>query len=480
MTGPARRSALDPGPEETREAIRIVGEAIARWYAGLGRLHPAGTAHDPATGGIRPDWRPPFEPEPLPERGEDLEGLVRLVSERLAPDAGVVGHPGYLAYVAGAGNLVSVLGQALAMAINPYTGTYATAPALVRIEDQVVRWFAGIVGFPADAGGLLTTGSSLAILSAVIAARERAAAPWDRARCYVSDQAHHAVGKALFAAGFKAANVVVLPSRGFRLDPDLLDDRLRRDRAAGLVPVLAVATAGSTNAGLVDPLEDAAAACAEHGVWFHCDAAYGGFFRLLEEATVLRGMERADSISLDPHKSLSMPYGTGALLIRRVADLRFPRDLAASYMPPVEEGDLRYEYGEIGPELSRDFRGLRVWLAIRHLGIAPFRDNLREKWFLVRRLAEAIAAIPDLEPVTAPDLTVLTFRTKGDRDGAQTRELLSRLNGGGRFFLTGCRLDGRPAIRACLLGFRCDAAVVEALIDALRAESAAVAARIGR
>ncbi len=202
------------------------------------------------------------------------------------------------------------------MALNPYTGTYSTAPALVRLEDEVLRWFATIVGYPDDAGGFLTTGSSLAVLSR----GDRGAgaggdAPWDRARIYVGDQTHHCLGKALFAAGFRPENLVVLPARDYRLDPAQLADAIAADRARGLVPVLVVGSAGTTNTGRVDPLAAIADVCAAHGAWFHCDAAYGGFFRLLTETDdLLRGMERADSISLDPHKSLAMPYGTGALL----------------------------------------------------------------------------------------------------------------------------------------------------------------------
>jgi aromatic-L-amino-acid decarboxylase len=449
---PVRKLDLTDG--ELAEALRVVGDAIRRWNSGLASLSPAGTAHDAASQGVRADWAPPFAPAPPPEEGEDLAALVDRIVSDFAPDAQVVGHPGFLGYAAGAGNLVSALAQALAMALNPYTGTMSTAPAFVRIEDEVIRWFGAIVGYPAEAGGILTTGSSLAILSAVIAARERARAPWERARCYASDQAHHAVGKALFAAGFRPENLVVLPSRDGRLDVEALCARVRRDRGAGLAPVLVVGTAGTTNAGRVDPLDAIADLCAECGTWFHCDAAYGGFFRLLPEIEILRGMERADSISLDPHKSLSMPYGTGALLVRRVADLRFPRGLDASYMPPVLEDDLRYEYGEISPELSRDFRGLRVWLAIRAFGLAAFRENLREKRRQALWLSEVIRGRPHLELVTEPDLSILTFRVREDSDDAKTRALLTRLNSGGRLFLTSAVLGGRFSIRVCLLNFR--------------------------
>jgi aromatic-L-amino-acid decarboxylase len=461
---------------ELRQAIGVIGEAMVQWQENLPHLSPAGTAHDPATGGVRSDWAAPPH-TPLPETGEDLARLVDHVLHDLAPDAQVVGHPRYFGYVAGAGNPVSSLAQALAMTLNPYAGTFTTAPALVRLEDDVLHWFAQIVGYPDDAGGFLTTGSSLAVLSAVIAARERAQAPWDRARIYAGDQTHHCLGKALFAAGYRPENLVVLPSRDFRLDAGRLDDTITADHGRGLVPVLVVGSAGTTNTGRVDPLDAIADVCAAHGAWFHCDAAYGGFFNLLPEADdLLRAMARADSISLDPHKALAMSYGTGALLARRVADLRFPRGLADSYMPPLDDADLRLEYGELGPELSRDFRGLRVWLALRHFGLAPFRENLREKWWLARDLAAALAAGPEVEVVTAPELTVLTLRMRDDPDDRLTRELLARVNASGRAFLTSCRLEGRFSIRVCLLGFRVDEASVQGLLAVLQEESARVAA----
>lgn len=467
-------SPLDLDAAATRDAIRAVGEGIARWYESIRGLAPAGASLDPATGGVRRDWTPPDllgDAQP-PESGAPLEPLVRFVTDAIGPDGGIVGHPGYMAYVAGSANVVSVLGHALAAAVNPYTGTFATAPAAVRLEDQVIRWFARIVGFPDDAGGFLTTGSSLAILSAVIAARERASAPWETARCYVSDQTHHCVGKALFAAGFRRENLVIVPTREFSMDAAALAACMEADRAAGHVPVLVVGTAGSTNTGRADPLARIADIAAAHGAWFHCDAAYGGFFRLADDLPCLRGMERADSISLDPHKALQMPYGTGALLVRHVRDLRFPRNLAATYMPPMEESDLRLEYSDIGPELTRDFRGLRVWLAIRHFGLAAFRENLRAKLALAKRAAAALDAMPAIERPAPVDLAILTFRVRGDASGDRTRSLLRAINEDGRFFLTACLLDGRPAIRICMLGFRCDERIVDALLDRIRRGSA--------
>jgi aromatic-L-amino-acid decarboxylase len=447
---------------------------MVSWQRDMPKLSPAGTAHDPATGGIR---RTGISPPSLPfaETGGDLADLVAHVLHDLAPDAQVVGHPRFFGYVAGAGNAISALGQALAMTLNPYTGTYTTAPALVRLEADVVREFAAMVGYPADAGGLLTTGSSLALLSAVIAARERAQAPWERARIYACDQTHHCLGKALFAAGYRPENLVVLPAREYRTDAAQLEEVIAADRARGLVPVLVVGSAGSTNTGRVDPLEAIAAVCARHGTWFHCDAAYGGFFRLLPEAApLLRGMELADSISLDPHKSLAMPYGTGALLVRRVVDLRFPRGLPGSYMPPLDEADLRYEYGEIGPELSRDFRGLRVWLALHYFGLAAFRQNLQEKWRQARWLAAELRQVSGLEIVTEPELTVFTLRCRHDPDDGRTRALLARVNASGRAFLTSCQLDGRFVIRVCVLGFRVGPADLADLCALLRHEAQSV------
>jgi aromatic-L-amino-acid decarboxylase len=262
----------------------------------------------------------------------------------------------------------------------------------------------------------------------VIAARQTRPAPHGQRRVYVSDQAHHCIGKALFAAGFMPEETCVLPTEDGRLSPSAVKQRIQKDREQGLHPILLFATAGTTNTGRVDPLDELASIAQQEKLWYHVDAAYGGFFRLVPECTILKGIERADSLSLDPHKSLYMPYGTGVLLMRDARQLVWPRGFESSYMqePDPEQPN----YSDMSPELSRDFRGLRLWLSLKTFGLENYRRELSEKWQIARQLAGWIQAEPGLELTAAPDLSLLAFRVREDQDDKKTAALLLAMRPG--------------------------------------------------
>jgi 5-histidylcysteine sulfoxide synthase len=401
-----------------------------------------------------------------PEKGEDLNQLLQSLVQNLSQHDERVGHPGYMAYVAGAAQPVAAIGQALAMLLNPYTGTYATAPTAVQLEEQVIRWLLTMMNFPEDGGGWITTGSSMAIFSAVIAARQTHAGPFGQRRVYVSDQAHHCIGKALFAAGFLPEETFILPTVDGRLSPAAVQQQIQKDREQGLYPLLLFATAGTTNTGRVDPLDELATIADREKLWYHVDAAYGGFFRLVPECTVLKGIERSDSLSLDPHKSLYMPYGTGVLLMRDAKNLQWPRGFESSYMqqPDPEQPN----YSDMSPELSRDFRGLRLWLSLKTFGLENYRRELSEKWQIARQLAGWIQAEPKLELTAAPDLSLLAFRVREDQDDRKTAALLLAINRSQRFYLTACRYEKRLQIRVCVLGFRTKGQTIQDLMDHIR------------
>ncbi|MES2744601.1 MAG: pyridoxal-dependent decarboxylase [Bdellovibrionota bacterium] len=446
-------SPFDWSAAEIEAAYKAFSNAIGPWWENLSTLNPSGLAHDPATHGVRPEVNIYSDNRP-PENGLDLAVLIQSVIKDLGSDSQVVGHPHYLAYVAGAANPVAPIGQALSMMLNPYTGTFATAPRAVQLEDQTIRWLMTMMNWPDAGTGLLTTGSSLAIFSAVLAAREARVAPQGKRRVYVSDQAHHCFGKALFGAGFLPEETIVIPSDKGRLNPERAREAIRRDKSSGLTPVMLVGTAGTTNLGRVDPLDDLADICRDEDLWFHVDGAYGGFFKLLGEATVLKGLERGDSLSLDPHKAFSMPYGTGALLVRDVKSITWPRGLNASYMPPFSSDHMRLEYSDITPELSRDFRGLRLWLSIKHFGLEIFRQHLLAKWKQARYLAERFKETGKIELVSDPDLSLFAWKLKNDLDGNRSRRLFQAINSSGHFFVTACEWEKTFVIRTCILGFR--------------------------
>lgn len=400
--------------------------------------------------------------EPLPEAGTPYGKLLDLLFRKAVPASINTAGPGYLAYVPGGGLFHSAVADLIADAVNRYTGIYAAAPALVQLEANVLDWLRQIAGFPPEARGLLTSGGSMSNLIALVTARrERLPEDFLKGTLYVSDQTHHSLAKSAVLAGFPPANVREVPSDDlFRIRLDALEERIAEDRRRGLTPFLVVGNAGTTNSGAVDPLPELAEIAHRHSLWFHVDGAYGGFFRLTEEGrTILRGLELADSLVLDPHKSLFLPYGTGALLVRDGAALRRTHSAEADYMPPAQDDPALLDFAEMSPELTRPYRGLRLWLPIKLLGIAPFRDALQEKLDLAREAADEVRKLPGIEMVAEPELSLFAFRqVRPGLDGPGLDrlnvKLLRGINDRKRVFLTGTRLGGRFTLRMCVLSFR--------------------------
>jgi aromatic-L-amino-acid/L-tryptophan decarboxylase len=412
--------------------------------------------------------------EPLPETGRPYEDLLDLVFERVVPKGFGTAGPGYLAYIPGGGILHSAVADFIADGVNRYVGVFAAAPGLAQLEANVVRWFCDVVGYPRTARGFLTTGGSLATFSAVVTARrERLPDDFAAGTIYASDQAHHSVQKAAMLAGFPESSVRVVPSdERFRVRVDAMEKAVAADRAAGRRPFLVVGNAGTTNTGAVDDLEALGDFCARESLWFHVDAAYGGFFLLTPEGReVLRGISRSDSVVLDPHKSLFLPYGTGSLLVRDGDALRRAHALSADYMPEMQQNPDFVDFNLISPELSRDWRGLRVWLPIAMHGIGPFRRNLQEKLELTRWATEELRKIPGIEILAEPQLSIVAFRLAragldADATNALNRRFLAAINARRRVYLTGTMLGDRFALRICVLSFRTHAdRVMEGMED---------------
>jgi aromatic-L-amino-acid decarboxylase len=400
--------------------------------------------------------------EGIPEAGTPSQALLDFLFERVIPRSLNTAGPGYLAYIPGGGILHSAVADMIADAVNRYVGVFVAAPGLAQLEENVVRWFCDIAGLPPGARGVLTSGGSLANFSAVVAARrDRLPDNFLSGTIYASDQTHHSVEKAASLAGFPPGRVREIPSDDlFRMRIDALAERVAADRAAGSTPFLLVGNAGTTNTGAVDDLEALADFAAREGLWFHVDAAYGGFFLLTREGRQrMAGIERADSIVLDPHKGLFLPYGTGALLVRDAESLKRAHALSADYLPSSPEDPDLPDYHLLSPELSRDFRGLRVWLPLKMHGIGPFRTNLEEKLTLTRWATEQLRGIRDIEILAEPQLSIVAFRLRPSGVTGVTldrlnRALMERINARKRVYLTGTLLRGRFAIRICVLSFR--------------------------
>jgi aromatic-L-amino-acid decarboxylase len=416
--------------------------------------------------------------EPLPEEGEPIGAILARLAPAIAKSFNTAG-PGYLAFIPGGGIYAAALADFIALAVNRYVGVVKTAPALAQIERTAITWLARMIGCPEGTRGILTTGGSLSNLTAIVTARA-AKLPEDflRGTIYLSTEAHQSLVKAARIAGFPAKSVrrVAVDAR-LRMIPDALESAIEADRAAGLTPFLVVANAGTTNTGAVDPIEAILAIAERHGLWVHADAAYGGFFRLTEHgALVMRGIERCDSITLDPHKTLFLPYGTGCLLVRDPDALHHAHESEAHYLRDVASSREAWSFTDMSPELSRDFRGLRLWLPLRLHGAAAFRAQLEEKLALARWAYVELRRDPRFEIVDEPQLSVVAFRLRGDDADARGAELLARVNARGRVFLSSTVLDGKYTLRICVASFRTHHDRVRDAVDALREEAALLGA----
>jgi aromatic-L-amino-acid decarboxylase len=431
----------------------------------------------------RPAWESPDDVSiaaitagPLPESGNTWSTtLDELFSQRLSPSYNPA-SPGYLGYIPGGGLLHAAIADLIADVLNRYTTVWVAGPGLVQLETDVIRWFSDLMGMGPEAGGFLTTGGSLANWSAVVTARCcRLPEDFLQGTIYTSKQSHHSVLRAAHLAGFPACRVRSIGTDSdCRMDLAQLEQAIIDDRRNGLTPFLLVGQGGSTNTGAVDPLEALADIAQREQLWFHVDAAYGGFFQLTERGRQqLAGIERADSITLDPHKGLFLPYGTGCLLVRSRQTLHAAHGMHADYLPPMQENDGRIDYCQVSPELSRDFRSLRVWLPLKIHGFDTFKNYLDEKLDLVQWTAQQLENIPNLKIITQPSLSILTFRLQppGVTDQAineLNQQLLTEINRSGEVFLTATDLDGCFTIRICVLCFRTHLDRLEACVQRIR------------
>ncbi|CAN5732440.1 aminotransferase class I/II-fold pyridoxal phosphate-dependent enzyme [soil metagenome] len=466
-------AGLEPDRETMQELARLATERIVRYLDTL----PAQRASDTAGGSEVAQSLV----EPMPEHGAPFEPLLDTVFEQLLPKGYNTASPGALSFVTGGGIFHSAVADFIATATNPYVAYWAASPGFVQMENTVVRWFADVMGLPEGAGGVLTSGGSIANLTAVITARAlRLPENFLLGTIYASDQAHHSVQKAIALAGFPASCLRIIPSdETCRIRLDLVEQAIRKDRLQGRTPFLLVGMAGTTGTGAVDDLHGLAGLAEQEHLWLHVDAAYGGFFNLTTRGKCeLAGIERADSIVLDPHKSLFLPFGTGCILARREGDLRRAHLVHSHCIrESVELGERvsATNPADLSLELTRDCRGLRVWLPLKLLGAATFRRCLDEKLDLAQWTASQLATIDGVELLAKPRLSTVAFRVR--RDGYDAAELdvlnqaiLERINQLGRVHLSGATVRGGFAIRICVLAFRAHQRVIaECLEDLQRA-----------
>jgi len=400
--------------------------------------------------------------ESIPEQGTPLESLLDLLFQGCIPRSYTAPAPGYMAYIPGGGLFPAALADLISDSVNRYTGIWSVAPALVQLESNVLEWFRLWMGFPPESRGLLTAGGSMAAFNAVLCARERLlGAEIRRGVMYTSTQTHHSLMKSARLAGIMPDRVRVIPvDDWFRMQIGALHEAIQADRREGLIPFLVVSSAGTTNTGAVDPMDTIADLCVEEGIWHHVDGAYGAFFHACEELRpLLPGLARADSLTLDPHKGLFLPYGTGALLVRDGSALREAHAVSADYLPPLPPGEEFYDPSRHGPDLSRGFPGLRVWLCLKLYGAARMRAAIAEKRQLALEYAARIADIPGVVMMAPPQLSLFAFHLRWpgstlEDENQAVEMLMDRITARGKIMLSRARVDGRILARVCVLGFR--------------------------
>jgi glutamate/tyrosine decarboxylase-like PLP-dependent enzyme len=422
---------------------------------------------------------------PPPERGSDFDELLAFLQERVLPYHAREPHPHFMGYIPSSPTFPAILGDWLATGYNFFAGVWSVAAGPNEIELLVLDWFRQWLGMPNGTSGLLTSGGSAATLTAVVAARHAADANGDmlpRLTVYTSEQAHSSVQRASWIAGVPRTNVrAIATDDDYRLRIDALTDAIATDRAAGLVPFLVAASAGTTNTGAVDPLAKIADLCERERLWMHVDAAYAGFAALTPRgAEQLRGIERADSVTLDPHKWLFVPFECGCLLARDPRKLEEAFSVHPEYLTDVRAREREVNFADYGEQLTRSSHALKIWLSVGYFGV----ENIREAIARGIRRAEYAEVLlrgrNDFEILSPAQFGIICFRARpaGVDDPAAldalNERINARVNGSGRFLISSTRLRGCFSLRLCTQVHRMTEGdideVIAAITEALDAE----------
>lgn len=439
----------------------------------LDRAADIAAAHWARLPEMRAYTRPPIEAvddirgEGLPAAGRPWAEILDRILRTVVPYPLGIGQRRWWGFINASPHPVGIAAELIATTLN--NNCAGTSQLAVHVELKVIEWIAKLVGLPTGAGGLLVSGGSMANLVALAAARE-AKAPGTRRQglraharplaVYASTEAHSCIRRAVELLGIGTDGLRLVPvDRGLRMDPDALEAMIAADRRAGLEPICVVATAGTVNTGVVDPLARIADVARAQGLWFHVDGAYGAVGAALPElAPLYRGLERADSVAVDPHKWLYVPYECGATLVRDPAALRAMFAVRPDYLALNEDGYLEGPVwlSDMGPQLSREFRALKAWAVMLAVGVDGYRGLWRNDIAVAKEITRLAAAHPRLETAAASDLScfALRFKPRNAASDAFNRRLLDRIHRDGRIFITGTVLDGRFALRGCVTNYR--------------------------
>ncbi|MEM6800720.1 MAG: aminotransferase class V-fold PLP-dependent enzyme [Bacteroidota bacterium] len=397
----------------------------------------------------------------ISKEGIELEDALSIIKDDLDSNGLKAASGGHMAYIPGGGLFPSGMGDFIAAICNYYAGAFYVAPGAVRMENLLIRWVAEFIGYdPQLCQGNLSSGGSYAGLIAMHTAREQlniTATEVPKTVIYLSAQTHHALSKALHVIGLKEAIYRKIElDHAYRIIPEALEQQIEEDLKNGLRPSIIIGSAGTTDVGAIDPLDKLAKIAQKYGIWFHVDAAYGGFFLLLDEMKAhFKGIEKSDSMVIDPHKGMFMPWGTGMVLIREGDKLLSSFASDAAYLQDLVEDEIEYSPSDLSPELTKHFRGLRVWLPLQLFGENSFKAALREKLLLCSYAYEKLQKINGIELPLKPQLSVILFRHIGSDDpDSFNLQLIKSILSDGRIFISSTRLGSQVYLRLTILHFR--------------------------
>ena len=473
-----RAAPVELSPDDFRRIGHRLVEQLANFLTGMpGGALTSGEAPAAIRSAIRSD-------RGLPESGTDPASLVSDAAELMFSHSLFNGHPRFFGYITSSAMPIGAFGDFLAAVVNCNVGAWKLSPAASEIEAQTIRWIADFIGYPTDCGGLLVSGGNMANLVAFLAARAAKAGADIRKsgvgtiakplRIYCSAETHTWIQKAADIAGLGTDSIRWVPcDRRQRLQMAALRAQVEQDREQGEQPFLVVGTAGSVSTGAVDPLREMAAYCREQGLWFHVDGAYGGLAAKVDGVPEdLAGIALADSVAVDPHKWLYAPIEAGCVLVRNVGDLLN----SFSYHPPYYSFDTdAINYFDLGPQNSRGFRALKIWLTFQQAGRAGYLQTIADDISLAERAFGLFGEHPDFEAVTQ-NLSICTFRyvpraLRAAVGSEVTEALLDRLNQtllaeverGGQAFVSNAVVDGKYVLRMCIVNFRTSLEDIESL-----------------
>jgi glutamate/tyrosine decarboxylase-like PLP-dependent enzyme len=411
---------------------------------------------------------------PITEEPIDIDKALRIIEKNVDTPNLNPASGGHLGYIPGGGIYISSLADYMIDVTNRFAGIFFANPGAVRMENMLIRWMCDLVKYPKTAGGNLASGGSVANLIAITTARDAKklrSKNYHKAVVYLSKHTHHCIDKALRIAGLKDCIKRYIPlDEKFRMIPVEIEKAIKSDKRKGLIPWLMIGSAGTTDIGAIDPLREIGAIAKRYKLWYHIDGAYGGFFILSETGKKkLKGMELSDSLVIDPHKGLFLPYGLGVVLVKNVRHLANSHYYQANYMRDALFANDELSPADLSPELTKHFRGMRLWLPLKIHGLKPFRAALEEKLQLAKYFYEKIKTLKGFETGPEPELSVVTFRYKPTKGRANkfNELLLKEIHKDGRVFLTSTVINGKFTFRLALLAFRTHLVTIDLALNIL-------------